>query len=296
MTTTERPKGKPGEYIFDYDKGAYVGRLKSDSTEDRRFTREGDCSLMNGIIKATDYVPKNPKSFAETFSEPNSYLLSGFTVVFDCLDLDPEMWVSKAAELADISGDNSIRDILDHISQFPVIEREAKLTSLAWHMLQSTEGTDLISEERFSLYRDKLWKKRTVQSEHQQMLEKINTTNVEPYRVWSAIEKLLTNEKPDWLVFDRLYKCAPERYHILASIQSESRLKSFLATEGFSSLADYLKSKYADSLKAYAEKQKKTVDQKVERWQRDIEVIKGDISNLQDKYNQALDFINNQNV
>ena len=98
MTFTEL-KAKPGDYVFN-DAGLAVGRINKDLTEDNRFTAFGKCSIANGFIKATNLTPSDAKRFHKAVeSNPNGYILMGYTICLQLKELPVEMWCVKAAEI-----------------------------------------------------------------------------------------------------------------------------------------------------------------------------------------------------
>lgn len=150
---------KPGQYVWNEKTNSYVGRINKDGTEDRRFTLEGGCSMMNTLISETGYIPSDPQAFAEKFSDPtqNEYGLRGFAVVLACVDLSPEMWSPKAKEMLGVECDGLV-DLLNHVSKDKSIERGAKLDTIGLIVgreIKANELADLASIDQFEKDADK---------------------------------------------------------------------------------------------------------------------------------------------
>lgn len=120
---------KPGELVFNKD-GLAVSRINKDGTEDNRWTAEGECSMANGLIRISKWIPSDTSGFhSEVESKPNSYILKGYTLFYEVCALPVEVWALKAAELLD--GEfNDLQDLLSELSKNPEKERQAKLTAL----------------------------------------------------------------------------------------------------------------------------------------------------------------------
>lgn len=119
--------GVPGEYVWDPNFLMFVGRIKSDMTEDHRFTADGRSSFLNGVCKGFNL--SNPQRTAKllTEAEYNGYILKGFSLVVDGSRLTPEMWLAKAGEELQCEG---IYEILEQLSQHQGKERQVKQDNL----------------------------------------------------------------------------------------------------------------------------------------------------------------------
>ena len=128
MTFTEL-KATPGDYVFDTD-GLAIGRINIDLTEDNRFTAFGKCSIANGFIKASGVSPNDARRFHKAVeSNPNGYLLKGYTICLQLKELPVEMWCVKAAEI--LGGEfEDLKEMLEELSKQPDKERQAKLSVL----------------------------------------------------------------------------------------------------------------------------------------------------------------------
>ena len=123
-------KAQPGDYVFS-DSGLVVGRINNDLTEDNRFTAFGKCSIANGFINATNLTPTNARSFHNSVeSNPNGYVLKGYTICLQLKELPVEMWAVKAAEILDGEFED-FEQMLEELSKQPEKERQAKLSVLA---------------------------------------------------------------------------------------------------------------------------------------------------------------------
>lgn len=128
MTYTEL-KAKPGDLIFS-DSGLAVGRINVDLTEDNRWTADGKCSIANGFIKASGISPTDARRFHKAVeTNPNGYVLKGYTICLQLKELPVEMWAVKAAEILDGEFDD-FQEMLKELSKQPEVEREAKLSVL----------------------------------------------------------------------------------------------------------------------------------------------------------------------
>lgn len=124
--TYNQLKAKPGDYIFN-SIGLAVGRINTDTTEDNRWTADGKCSIANGFIKATGISPSDAKRFHNSVStNPNAYLLKGYTIVLQLKELPIEMWAVTASEILG-SEYNDFQEMLEALSKQPELERQAKL-------------------------------------------------------------------------------------------------------------------------------------------------------------------------
>ena len=128
MTYTEL-KAEPGSLVYS-NAGLVVGRINNDLTEDNRWTANGKCSIANGFIKASGISPKDARSFHKSVeTNPNGYILKGYTIVLQLKELPVEMWAVKAAEV--LGGEfNDFEEMLEQLSKQPEKEREAKLAVL----------------------------------------------------------------------------------------------------------------------------------------------------------------------
>lgn len=251
MDTNTKLKAQPNDYVFDETSGLYVGRINKDGTEDRRFINSGACSLMNGLIKATSYTPKDPQEFARLYSKPNNYILSGFTIICDCLELTPEMWAAEAASLAEISDTDNLRDILDHISKLPKIEWKAKMSALAYHFAKTLKSHKMLSPSAFQEFQitmrflgyhnpDKLEK------DHQWIKTLIETKIIDKKNLLFNLERLLKEEEPTD-VFMSLFNIYSDRWmyrECSSSATLHRRINAFLNVEGYDNLLSFIKDKY----------------------------------------------------
>ena len=115
----------PGGYVYDPETGRCPGRVNQDGTEDRRFTADGDASIMNEFFSVFSYPHEKPSEFME--SVQSGYLFQGFGVILSEWDVltGPE-WAAKFTELCDLYP-QSLGELLREIGNNPAAERQSKL-------------------------------------------------------------------------------------------------------------------------------------------------------------------------
>ena len=148
MTTTLQSHlaAAPGQHIWDPVALRFTGRNRKDGDEDRRYTQNGEFSLLNGLCAGI--ALQDPQATAKAIMSPefNGYILRGYSLITEGVTLNSEHWIADAARQL---GSTDLEVVLKEAGRLKEIEGKAKRDTLKLLFDKEVKSRGLDKDPRY---------------------------------------------------------------------------------------------------------------------------------------------------